>query len=117
MLLCFTLSMPGVASRNGKWSGEGRVFAKVINFKARYGTSKKAIELAEGILSAGYYTYCFGDGWTAGVDVKKVDAKQAAKIRRKTEGFSGYDWMVQSIIDYGEILNTPQRERRDANNE
>ena len=95
MILSFTLSMPGVNSWNGKWSGEGEFYAKTINF----GKSQKAKE----ILGKGYYHYSFGDGWAAGVSVKQVDAKEAAKIRRISSGFCGYDWMVDSIIWNGKI--------------
>jgi len=99
MILSFELSMPGVSSWNGKWSGESELYAKTINF----GKSQKAEKKAKEILVKGYYGYSFGDGWSAGVSVKQVDAKEAAKIRRKSSGFCGYDWMVDSIRDNGEI--------------
>jgi len=99
MILCFELSMLSVGSWNGTWSGEDKFFAKVINF----GKTKKAEEKAKVILNEGYYRYGFGDGWMAGISVKQVDAKEAAKIRRKSLGFCGYDWMVQSIKDNNKI--------------
>ena len=99
MILCFTLSMPNVGSWNGRWSGEKNLYAKVVNL----GRSKKANEKAEHILSNEYFHYNFGDGWSAGVTVVAVDAAHARKIRRKSKGFCGYDWMVQSIIDKGKI--------------
>jgi len=99
MILCFELSMPNVGSWNNGWSGEKNYYAKVINF----GRTKKAKEKAASILKEGYYRYNFGDGWTAGISVKEIDAKEAAKIRRKSS-FCGYDWMVQSIKDYNKIL-------------
>ena len=46
MILSFTLSMPGNNSWNGKWSGAGKLYAKVINF----GRTKKAIAKANEIL-------------------------------------------------------------------
>lgn len=97
MLICFNLSMPGVASWNGKWTGKGKMFAKIVNL----GRSKNIKEKAEEI--TGYYSYSFGDGWVVGINVKKVDAKEANKIRRKSKGFCGYDWMVDSILRYGVI--------------
>jgi len=99
MILCFTLSMPGVASWNGKWSGDGKLYAKIHNF----GKTKKATEKAKNILSKKSYGYSFGDGWFADVSVHEVDAKEAGKIRRKSRGFCGYDWMVTSIRLNGEI--------------
>ena len=93
MFLCFELSMPNVGSWNGKWTGEKKYYAKIINF----GQSKQGIKKATEILSKGYFHYSFGDGWSAGISVKEVNAKEAARIRRKSNGFWSYDWMVESI--------------------
>lgn len=95
MILCFELSMPNVGSWNGKWTGEGRFYAKVVNF----GRSKKGEDKAQQILDGKYYHYNFGDGWSAGVTVSQVCAPEALRIRRKSSGFCGYDWMVNSIKD------------------
>lgn len=102
MILSFVLSMPNVGSWNGHWTGEQDFYAKVVNF----GRSKKADEKAKAILDTGYYHYNFGDGWSAGISVKQIDAKEAAKIRKKSKGFCGYDWMVKSIIDNNKIQTT-----------
>lgn len=99
MILAFTLSMPGCPSWNGKWSGEGRKYVITQTFSS----SRKGVEKANRILKEGYYDYSFSDGWCAGVDVTLVDAKQAAKLRKESAGFCGYDWMVNSIIQYNEI--------------
>lgn len=93
MILCFELSMPSTSSWNGRWSGKRCYYAKVVNF----GRTKKAVERAQTILSEGYFRYSFGDGWVAGISVRQVDAKEAAKIRRKTDGFCRYEWMIESI--------------------
>ncbi len=102
MILSFELSMPNVNSWNGKWSGEGTLYAIVKNF----GRSKKADDKAQNILDKGYYHYNFGDGWSAGISVRQVDTKEAAKLRRKSSGFCGYDWMVKSIEENGTIKTT-----------
>lgn len=99
MILSFTLSMPNIGSWNGKWSGSNNLYARVVNF----GSGKKAEEKAKEILDKGYYHYNFGDGWSAGITVRKVDAKEANKIRRASQGFCGYDWMIRSIQDKGLI--------------
>ena len=112
MLLAFELTMPNVGSWNGKWTGSDRLYARIINFTQRYGTSKAAKEKLEGIKGKNFY-YNFGDGWGANVSVKQVDASKAAKLRAKSAGFYGYDWMIDSILQYGEILNTPQRKAED----
>jgi hypothetical protein len=56
----------------------------------------------------GSYYYNFGDGWGASVSVRKVTAAQARKIERKSVGFCGYEWMIDSIIRDGEILVEPR---------
>lgn len=99
MLLCFELSMPGVGSWDGKWTGQNNLYARVKNF----GRTKKSNNKAEEILAGGYYSYSFGDGWGAGISVRQIDAKEAAKIRRKSSGFCGYEWMIESIMEHGEI--------------
>ena len=114
MLLAFILTMPNVGSWNGKWTGEKDLHARVINFTQKYGTSKAAKDKLESILKEKSYYYNFGDGWGADVEVKKVDVSAAAKIRAKSKGFCGYDWMIDSILQYGEILNTNQRAVKEA---
>ena len=94
MILSFTLSMPNVGSWDGKWSGQDRLYVKVISF----GRSKEQNDRAKEILDKGYFHYSFGDGWSAGVTVKKVDSRDRERLRKKSAGFCGYDWMVQSII-------------------
>jgi hypothetical protein len=98
-MLSFTLSMPSNNAWNGKWSGEGKLYAVVRSM----GQSKKAKEAAKAVLEKGYFTHNFGDGWVAGVEVKEVSAAEARKIRKRSSGFMGYEWMVDSIIAHGEI--------------
>lgn len=95
MLIAFDLSMPGRASWNGRWSGEEQPHVLVRNIR-----SKKT---AERVLGANSYSYSFGDGWVASVHVREVCGQESRKLRRKSAGFSGYDWMVESIVLYGEI--------------
>jgi hypothetical protein len=91
--------MPNVGSYNGKWSGEGRLYAIV-----------KSIHKNKCLLRDGdYYHYNFGDGWSAGVRVSFVNSAEAARIRRKSAGFCGYEWMVKSIIDNGKIIAPEER--------
>ena len=66
---------------------------KVVSFQG------KRTEKAKAILAKGYFSYNFGDGWRAAIEVTKVEAKEASKLRRQSAGFCGYDWMVESIID------------------
>ncbi len=99
MILSFELSMPNNNAWNGKWTGEGTLYAIVKNF----GRGKKANVKAQQLLDKGYYRYNFGDGWSAGISVESVSAKDSAKLRRKSAGFCGYDWMVRSILEHGKI--------------
>lgn len=96
MHFAFVLSMPGVNSWNGRWSGEDRCYVRVKSFSARAWKEKLA-------KLVGYHTYNFGDGWRAGVDVKVVDADTKRNLLKKTAGFCGYDWMIDSLIQHGEI--------------
>ena len=103
MILCFKLSMPVRNSWDGNWTGERNLYLQVIDFR---GTEQE--EKARAILEKGYFVYKFKDGWVAGIDVFPVDdsyAKGAAnRLRRKSAGFCGYDWMVTSIIENLEIV-------------
>ena len=99
MILAFTLSMPNRNSWNGGWSGEDCHYIAIKNL----GPTQKATEKGQQILAKSGYHYNFGDGWSAHIDVKEVDAKAANRLRRKSDGFCGYDWMVESILDNLEI--------------
>jgi hypothetical protein len=101
--LAFILSMPGCSSWNGKWSGEGSLYAIIKSFG-----SKKAQAKAEIILAARHYGYNFGDGWRAAVEVKRVEGSELRDIRKRSKGFCGYDWMVDSILADGAIYGPTQ---------
>ena len=96
-IVVFLLTMPNNNSWNGKWTGADRLYAVVKNL----GTSKKSAGRAK-VLVGNYY-YNFGDGWGANVECKIVDTKEAAKFRKNTKGFCGYDWMIESILLCGQI--------------
>lgn len=101
MILAFTLSMPGCPSWNGKWSGEGKRYVIVKTFK-----SLVEMENSIKILDDKSFFYRWEDGWHACVEVQQVDSKQAAKLRKESNGFCGYDWMVDTIIKYGKPMAT-----------
>ena len=111
MLIEFRLSMPCIGSWNGKWTGENNYYGKIINFTSMYGTGKKAKEKAESILNKSF-RYNFGDGWVAEIDVSKVDGRKANSLRKKSRGFMGYEWMIDSILRNGEIFNAAEALRR-----
>jgi hypothetical protein len=97
MLIEFKLSMPNVGSWNGKWTGESNYYARVIKI------GKGKAEIAKQILDKGSFYYNFGDGWGMSVNVRRVDSKEATKIRKKSKGFCGYDWAIESILQNQEI--------------
>lgn len=96
MLVAFILSMPSNNSWDGRWSGDDKLFAVVKSFQGR-----GEIEKARSILEKRDFRYSFGDGWVARIEVKEVNGAEAKTIRRKSQGFCGYDWMVNSIIREG----------------
>ena len=102
MMICFELFMPGRNSWNGRWSGEDRVYARIVNL----GRTKKARVKGEAIIQGGAYSYAWSDGWCARVVVREVDAAEANRIRKRSAGFCGYDWMIDSIRYHGEIRAT-----------
>ena len=94
MVVAFVLSMPNIGSWNGKWTGEDSLYARVRNIPK---------EKVDSLLKKAKFYYDFGDGWGASVAVKAVSASEATKIRKKSKGFYGYDWMIESILQDGNI--------------
>lgn len=95
-MLLFTLTMPNVGSWNGQWTGQGRLYA----------LKKKVSKNIENELDDKYFHYNFGDGWSAGISVKSLPAREVTKIMKNSRGFCGYEWMVDSILKNGEIRCT-----------
>jgi hypothetical protein len=92
----FKLSMPGRASWDGKWSGEDRNYTIVKTLPRK--TMWKLF--AEGALTNSW-GYSFGDGWHASVSARIVPPGERLK---KSYGFCGYDWMVDSILTNNKII-------------
>ncbi len=95
--------MPSNNSWNGKWSGDGKLYAIVKKF-----SGKKGEQRGHALLAAGYWGYNFGDGWRAGVEARQVEGADLRNLRKRNAGFCGYDWMVASILEHGKILNDLQ---------
>jgi len=110
MIISFELSMPNVGSWNGRWSGEDKRY--IIRKSVR---SEKDIKKAISLI--GYHYYNFGDGWGAGITVKEIDSSESRKLEKyRKNGFCGYNWMVDSLWNYGEILNDLQKQKRKQEN-
>ncbi len=86
--IAFILTFPNVGSWDGKFSGEGRLHARVYSFDNK---------TAEQLLSNGSYYHSFGDGWTASIEPKHVNYKEANWIKKHTKGFYGYEWMIDDM--------------------
>lgn len=95
----FTLSMPNVGSWNGKWSGSDKKYFRV--FKMNDTEIKHLLQDTD----TRYWYYDFGDGWGAGIMANIVPSGQKLP---KSDGFCGYDWMIDSIIKYDDIYNSKQ---------
>lgn len=92
----FVLTMPGVNSWNGKWSGEGNYYARVHKVFNR-GKSLYP-ELKEG-----NFAYRWDDGWCASIKVTFVTPSEAKKAQKHSKGFCGYEWMIDDLLKYGTI--------------
>lgn len=89
----FSLSMPGVASWNGRWTGEGR---KYFIIKSLPLSQIEKLGL-NGKTNSWYHRW--SDGWAAEVTARVLNKGERPG---KSDGFSGYDWMVENILGYGE---------------
>jgi hypothetical protein len=102
MLVSFQLTMPNVASWNGKWSGADRKYYVISNISKSFIDKQEHFKtLRESGKDSWYYRW--EDGWGANVSVEIVDNKEARKRRKISSGFCGYGWMITSIIQRGEI--------------
>ena len=105
MLVAYTLTMPSAPSWNGKWSGEDRLWCVVRKYK-----DARAQEISKSTSSTHYY-YRWSDGWIANVHARIVSSAEASQLRKKSFGFAGYEWMIDSIESYGKIYASHERRR------
>lgn len=98
-MIVFELTMPGVGSWNGKWSGAGKLYVR----------TRKEREVPKDYWNKCFF-YRWDDGWEACVSTILMPAKEARKLEKKSNGFCGYDWMIESIIKYGGIFTEHELE-------
>ena len=91
-MIAFVLTMPNVGSWNGKWSGENQLYCRVFKDK----------QVPQNLRNKAFY-YNFGDGWVARIEVLGADAATGRKMKKRSKGFCGYDWMIESLLINGEI--------------
>ena len=89
----FRLTMPSCGSWNGQWSQEKSLHTKICQIK------EDKIEKL-GIVNGTSWYYNFGDGWGASISARVMEKGERAK---KSAGFCGYDWMIDSIIEHNKI--------------
>lgn len=109
MLISFELTMPNVASWNGKWSGHDKKYYVIKNLSKRFVDRQEFLKrLVETGRDSWYYRW--EDGWGASVIVEVIDGKEAAKRRKISGGFCGYNWMIDSILKIGKISASHETE-------
>jgi hypothetical protein len=106
--LSFELTMPNIGSWNGKWTGADKKYYIIKSISDKY-YNKILVPLFEN--NHNWY-YNFGDGWGANIELQFITSKEVIKRRKLSKGFAGYDWMVDSILRFGEILTESQRKER-----
>lgn len=94
--------MPNVGSWNGKWTGADKKYFIIKKVSKRFFDKQEYFTDLKNKGTDSWY-YNFGDGWGAQVNVEIIDGIEARKRRKASKGFAGYDWMVKSIIYFGDI--------------
>lgn len=102
----FILTMPNVGSWDGKWTGGNDLHCKIQMVK------KNKLQELLGSEQSNSWHYNFGDGWSANVKAKVVTDEEIRELQQANKGMMGYDWMIESILEYGEILTAEQRRER-----
>lgn len=97
--------MPNRGSWNGRWSGEGNLYAVTRKFP----NTQKGAARIQTLTAKGSYYYRWDDGWGASVSVRAVDSKEARSINKRSKGFCGYEWMVEAILQHGAIYADHQK--------
>ena len=105
MILCYVLTMPGAPTWNGRTSYNENLYAKC----RPVGRSDKARARAAEIIAEGPYRYHWNDGWCASVSVSEVSTADARRIAKRSCGFGGYEWMIDSIERDLKILAPHER--------
>ena len=108
--ILFELSMPNNNAWNGKWSQDGKLHCRVRSYPFRV-NSKNVSERLKNVLSTRGCYYNFGDGWGAYVKVRECTQAEGSKLARNSQGFCGYEWMIDELEKYGRILGREERQK------
>lgn len=88
--------MPNRGSWNGQWSGQDKKYFLIKKVSEKNEHLKEVFEKG-----SDSWHYSWGDGWGANIHAMVVDGKESARRRKKSSGFCGYDWMVDTILRFG----------------
>lgn len=102
--IAFILSMPNKGSWDGKWTGEKDVHARIRKIPNKYFEGERTKEKE---LNGKSFFYSWDDGWTAEIKVTEVTEQEAKSLKKRSVGFAGYDWMIDSLIHSGDIHYDP----------
>lgn len=91
-MIVFKLTMPNVGSWNGKWTGDQCLYVRTMDER----------KVPKELWGKSFY-YLLEDEWAACVSVERMSAKDAVKLERKSKGFCGYDWMIETLVKDGYI--------------
>ena len=89
----FSLEMDKINSWDGNWSGQNSLHVVLRAGLDRYR-----------MLREGVYYYQFDDGWRAKIEVRFTTFEDAYDLYKKSTGFCGLEWMVDSICNLGKIV-------------
>ena len=92
--LAFELSMPSNNSWNSKWTGEDKKYI----ITRQIDDPEAAV-----IYNHAPYWHDFQNNWIAQVDITRITNLEAEQLEELSDGFCGYDWMIDSIIKHGRI--------------
>ncbi len=90
----FKLSMSKIGSWDGRWSGEDKnyvIYKNVSKDRCKWLGLKTENDKQS-------WAYDFGDGWVACIAARLYPSNLK---KEKSDGFRGYEWMVDNIIKWG----------------
>ena len=102
-IISFEYHTTQIGSWDKKWSGSGKVFAKLktISKEQKEKLEKMGFAIQKG--KSHSFHYDFQDGWACNVTMTVGTKKEFQSIMRQSQGFLGYDWMIQDILENGQI--------------
>lgn len=104
-VLLFEYSHTSIGSWDRKWSGSGKVYAKEVNLTKGLKEHLEALGIDCGNGKNHTFHYDFKDGWACNVTMIVGTKTEFKEIMKHSQGFLGYDWMIDSILKYGRILD------------